>query len=363
MRSVHAPADRNAHGVTAYDATAVRHIATPALRMTGHGGARDALPAIEVRFPDIERWAEGNTGVRYVWSFASPRRGPHTLVQALTHGNEVCGAIALDWALQRGVRPTRGRLTFCFANVDAYHGFDAADPFASRCVQEDFNRLWTHDVLAGTRDSIDLRRARELQPFYDTVDVLLDLHSMSDPCVPLSLAGRHAKGVALARGIGMPEHIIVDRGHAAGKRLRDYAFFDDPADPRSALLIECGQHWERASPLVAREAMLRLLTHMDQLDECLRLPPAAPPQVVLEVTETVTITSPEFAFALPVHGLAVIPRAGTLLARDGARAICTPYDGCVLVMPTRRPRVGETAVRLGRRVPAGAAAIDTPHPG
>jgi len=322
--------------------------------MNAHAAAAGMVPAIEVRFPEIERWAEGNTGVPYVWSFASNRAGPHTLIQALTHGNEVCGAIALDWALQHAIRPTRGRLTFCFANVDAYHAFDATDPFASRCVQEDFNRLWTHDVLAGTRDSVDLRRARQLQPVYDTVDVLLDLHSMSDSCVPLSLAGRHAKGVALARAIGIPEHVIVDHGHAGGKRLRDYAFFDDPDDPRTALLIECGQHWERAAPHVAREAMLRLLTHLDQVDPLWRPRIVAAPQTVVEVTDTITITSPEFAFRMPVAGLAVIARAGTLLAHDGERAIRTPYDECVLVMPTRRPRVGETAVRLGRRVPTTA---------
>ena len=33
--------------------------------------------------------------------FAAARAGPHVLVQALTHGNEVCGAIALDWLLAR----------------------------------------------------------------------------------------------------------------------------------------------------------------------------------------------------------------------------------------------------------------------
>jgi hypothetical protein len=48
--------------------------------------------------------------------------------------------------------------------------------------------------------------------------------------------------------------------------------------------------------------------------------------------------------------LAVIGRRGTLLARDGEREIRTPYDDCVLIMPARRPRQGETAVRLGRFV-------------
>jgi hypothetical protein len=45
-----------------------------------------------------------------------------------------------------------------------------------------------------------------------------------------------------------------------------------------------------------------------------------------------------------------IPRAGTLLARDGNDEVRTPYDNCLPIMPTRRPKKGETAVRLGRYV-------------
>ena len=74
------------------------------------------------------------------------------------------------------------------------------------------------------------------------------------------------------------------------------------------------------------------------------------PQRVIEVTAAVTIETDEFAFALPVYGLAVVPKAGTLLARDGDTDVLTPYDDCVLIMPTRRPKKGETAVRLGRFV-------------
>ena len=309
-----------------------------------------ALPEIEVRFPDIERWAPGNAGIDYVWTFEAARPGPHALVQALTHGNEVCGAIAVDWALRNGIKPQRGRLTYCFANVEAYQGFDATDPFASRCVQEDFNRLWSRDVLDSTRSSAELDRARELQPVYDSVDMLLDLHSMTDACPPLAMAGGHAKGVALARGVGIPEHIVIDRGHAAGKRLRDYAFFDDPDDPRSALLVECGQHWERAAAKVAHETLLHFLDHTQQLDPAFAPGKPERPQRVLQVTDAITITSEDFAFVQPAHALGVIARAGTVLAHDGEGVIRTPYDDCVLVMPTRRPRVGETAVRLARYV-------------
>jgi hypothetical protein len=40
--------------------------------------------------------------------------------------------------------------------------------------------------------------------------------------------------------------------------------------------------------------------------------------------------------------------AGTPYAVDGGTLIRTPYDDCVLIMPTRKPNRGETAVRLGR---------------
>src|ERR1700692_141673 len=140
------------------------------------------IPPIEIAFPDLAPHAPGNRGIAYAWTFTARRAGPHVLLQALTHGNEVCGAIALDWALRERVRPTRGTLSFVFANVAAYRRFDRADPFASRCVDEDFNRLWTSEVLDGPRDSVELRRARELRPIYDRVDHLLDLHSMSEPC-------------------------------------------------------------------------------------------------------------------------------------------------------------------------------------
>ncbi len=314
--------------------------------------AAPAAPAIEVAFPDLSEYAAGNAGMPYVWTFAAARAGPHVLVQALTHGNEVCGAIALSRLLREGLRPLRGTLSLVFANVAAYLRFDPNDPFTSRCVDEDFNRLWTAAVLDSPRTSVELARARELRPLYDRVDYLLDLHSMSEACLPLAMAGVRAKGIELARSVGMPQHVIVDRGHASGKRLRDYAFFDDPADPRNALLVECGQHWEAAAPDVARQAVLRFLRHFMMLDTALEgeLAPLPAQQQFIEVTTTVTIATDDFRFTQPVRGLQTIPDAGTVYASDGGTPIRTPHADCILIMPTRRPKRGETAVRLGRRV-------------
>ena len=151
--------------------------------------AAQAYP-IEVDFPSLDDYAGGNAGIPYAWTFDSGQPGPHTMINALTHGNEVCGAIAVKAMLDAGLRPRRGRLTLSFANVEAYRRFDPAAPDASRFVDQDLNRVWTPAILDDTsRDSCELRRARALRPLIDSVDQLLDLHSMHERCAPLTVCG------------------------------------------------------------------------------------------------------------------------------------------------------------------------------
>ena len=311
--------------------------------------------AIETQFPDIRALQVGNTGVPYVWQFASGVAGPHVCVNALVHGNEVCGAIAADWLLRElhaGVKVLRGTLSVVFANVDAYHSFDPAKPFDSRCVDEDFNRLWDVATLEGQRDSRELRRARELRKFYDTVDHLIDLHSMLEPAPPIALAGDTEKGLALARLVGIPEHILVDSGHAAGKRLRDYLGFGDPQSVKSALLVECGQHWEAAAGEVAKQVVLRFLQCFEVLDRqwiAERLTTEKPPlQSVVDISSVITLKTAQFCWIRPLRGLEVIAEAGTLIALDGDVEVRTPHADAVMVMPVPNPKPGQTAVRIGR---------------
>ena len=224
--------------------------------------------------------------------------------------------------------------------------------FDSRSLEEDFNRLWDEATLDGNRDSKELRRARELRPFYDTVDHLLDLHSMLEPAPPISLAGDTAKGLALARAIGAPEHILVDSGHAAGKRLRDYAGFGDPLSPKSAVLIECGQHWERAVGDVATQVTVRFLQHFGVLNSAwiaTHLNAATlTSQRVVDISRVVTCTHTDFQWIRPVRGLEMIAEASTLLAMDGEIEVRTPHADAVMVMPVPHPKVGQTAVRIGQ---------------
>lgn len=308
--------------------------------------------SVELTAPDISPYRAGNTGIDYATTFDSGRSGPHVMVNAVTHGNELCGAIAVDYLFRNGIRPLHGRLTLSFANVEAYLSFDPANPTASRFVEEDFNRIWSEEVLDGPRDSVELRRARQMRPLIDSVDYLLDIHSMQHPTAPLMLCGPLDKGIALARALKHPEIVVSDKGHAAGKRLRDYRFFGDPDDPRNALLIECGQHWEKSSQTVALDNALRFLAHYGTIDretmERHLSTQELPPQKVIQVTDPITVKSDSFRFAEDYKGLEVIEKKGSLLGHDGDEPVYTPYDRCVLIMPSRRLTRGQTAVRLGR---------------
>lgn len=306
---------------------------------------------IELSPPDIGAYRIGNCGVDYVHCFDSGRPGPTVMVQALTHGNELCGAIALDWLLKAGVQPLAGKLILSFANVEAYRRFDPARPNASRCVDEDLNRVWADAVLFGPGDSLELRRARALQPFVDAADYLLDIHSMQDACRPLMVCGLLDKGAAFARRLGMPGDLLIDTGHPSGLRMRDRSGFGDPLSPRNALLIECGQHWERAAADVAIDSLvlfLRLTGIVAPDWGFLRLPLPARQQLV-RVDRPVVALSHDFHFLFPVRGLDVIEAAGTAFARDGDTVFVTDYPRTVLVMPsTQHGRPGNTMVRLGR---------------
>ena len=308
---------------------------------------------VELSPPDISAYRRGNSGVEYVTTLDSGKPGPHVMVNAVTHGNELCGAIAVDRLFKMNVQPTRGKLTLAFANVAAFHSFNPALPHASRFIDEDFNRVWTPATLDGPRQSAELTRARAMRPVIDQIDFLLDIHSMHDPHGPVMISGPLDKGIALSKQTGVPEFIVADAGHANGTRMRDYGGFGDPASGKAALLVECGQHWERASGELAWQTTWRFLRALDVVDRALAESQidraTVPAQKVVRVTEAVIANGKDFKFADGLRGLSVVEKRGDLIATDEGKPVAAPYDNCVLIMPTLiHVKPGLTAVRLGR---------------
>ena len=309
---------------------------------------------VEVEQPDIGCYRAGNCDIDYVIQFRGERPGPHLWINALTHGNEVCGAIALDYLLRHEVRPRSGLLTLSFANVGAYGNRSAKHPLGTRFIDEDMNRVW--DRLGSSDASYELDRARQLKPVADSADLLVDLHSMDHPSRPLAIVGAEGNeqsttaGLELARRIGNPTLLIMDKGHSAGCRLRDYQPFAEAHNGKAAIVVECGAHWSRNSAHVAIDVCLRSIRTLLGLGrEPGEVPDVVdpPPRILVASEVTITAKTNRFRFADVYIGGEVIEEAGTVIGKDGDELIRTPYDRCFLVMPCSVEK-GETPVRFGR---------------
>ncbi|HEY9278907.1 MAG TPA: succinylglutamate desuccinylase/aspartoacylase family protein [Eoetvoesiella sp.] len=311
----------------------------------------------QIKLPDLTLERQGNTGTPGVWHFDSGIEGPSVLVTALTHGNEICGAWALKELLASGVKPVKGKLTLAFCNLAAFDRFDVSAHDASRFVEEDLNRVWS-SLKLNEPTTVERQRALELRQWVRQADWMLDLHSMHEPSPPLLLTGLLQRNIDLGIRLGIPEHIIVDAGHKDGTRMRDFEHFGEEQGNALALLIECGYHGDPSSVRVAQEMVGRFLTVSGVVDvECLPghwlvAKPIVTAQKVLKVTAPVVATSMDLTFVQPFQGMECIEKAGTVIGHDNGQPIRTPYDNCVLVMPSLRQLVpGVSVVRFAQGLP------------
>ena len=336
---------------------AVRGIHAPAGRARRRVKARHRMkaPAIEVEFPDLARWAAGNTGIPYVWRFAAERPGPRVTIQALTHGNEVCGAIANDWLLRENVRPVRG-------HADAHVRQRRRVP-PLRCrgpVRVALRGRGLQPVVVGRsprrrpadarpracpRAAPRLRRNRlPARPAFD------------DRPVPAAGARGPAAEGARARLRARPARAHRDRHRPRGwhptARLRGVR------RSRSIRATRCSSNADSTGNARRRKSRSRRRCGSCATSACSTPRSSTPISTRRRCPRSARSKSPtssrshtdDFRSRCRSRAWPSSRKRGSLLARDGATEVRTPYDDAVLIMPARRPRKGETAVRIGRFV-------------
>lgn len=309
----------------------------------------DTLPPLEVLPRDLGAYRAGNTGIPYVHRFESGRPGPHVLVNALTHGNELCGMVAATHLLDRGIRPKVGTLTVSFANVAAYESFDRTKPFESRQLVHNLNRIWSAQQLEGSEDSPELRRARELRPVVAAADHILDLHSTSQDVEPFWVYPDFARNAEAALAIGRPSvHLVMPDGLGSGVPVIQHGRHGQAdSDAGVAMVAECGQHFRQATSDLAVEVTLDFLAHFGLIDPRPG-PQPRPVQRRYQLLRTYVIKTPEFRFTRPVKGFENFAQ-GELIATDGAEEIRAPEDITIL-MPARQAIVGREGVYIARAI-------------
>jgi len=310
------------------------------------------LPPIEVLPRDLSMWEAGNTGTPFVHRFDSGVAGPCVMVVALTHGNEFCGAETLHWALERKIRPLKGSLVLAFSNVAAYRSFDAQKPLDSRFVDRDMNRVWRADWLA-SEQTVEAKRARELEPFVARADLLLDIHSTTHDVRPFFVGARVARARELAERIGFPRTILLEDSVFEGRTMIEYAPFADPDGAKAALVVECGAHFLKSSVAAAKATFLDFLVATGTIapDFAAQHRPdvPVPPKGIYDVSVVHVAKSENPHFVQRFVGFEEVEE-GTLIARDGDLEIRAPYPRCTVLFPKAVPAQGRELVTLGRRV-------------
>ncbi len=305
---------------------------------------------IELLPRDLSAYRDGNTGVPYVHRFSSGQPGPHVLINVLTHGNEFCGMVAACHLLDAGVRPLIGTLTISFANVAAYESFKPEQPFDSRQLVHNMNRIWSAAWLDGSERSPELDRARELRSVVAAADHILDIHSTSQPVQPFWVYPDRVRNAEAALAIGEPAvHLVMPDGLGSGTPVIQHGQHGTAGFHGVGLVAECGQHFQRASGERATRIARKFLAHFGLIAPEV-WPPAEPAQRY-ELLQTWVIQTPEFRFSRPLVGFETFG-PGELIATDGAAQIHAPADGCTVLMPARVVIVGREGVYLARRLQA-----------
>jgi len=306
-------------------------------------------PVFEVLPRDLSAYRQGNVGIDYVHRFESGKPGPHVLINALTHGNEICGMVAATHLLDTGVRPLIGTLTVSFANVAAYESFDQSRPFESRQLVHNLNRIWSAAELDGTADSPELQRARILRPVVAAADHILDIHSTSQDVQPFWVYPAYPRNAEVALAIGRPPvHLVMPSGLGSGTPLIQHGRHGQAEGDGVALVVECGQHFRQSAADMATAVALDFLAHFGLIAPVADRPTPAE-QRRYELLETCMVRTADFRFARPVRGFEVFAK-GELIATDGPHEIRALCDDCTVLMPTREPIVGREAVYLTRPI-------------
>jgi hypothetical protein len=115
------------------------------------------------------------------------------------------------------------------------------------------------------------------------------------------------------------------------------------------MVVECGQHFRRASADLAVQVTLRFLAHFGLIDADPAWTASGPARRY-ELLATPVIKTETMRFARPVIGMETFAM-GELIAIDGTDEIRSPCEGCTIFMPARLSIPGRELVYLTRPLP------------
>lgn len=256
-------------------------------------------------------------------------KGGTSIILVGVHGNETCGPQALDTLLPY-LSITAGKVIFIYANPRAIMQ-------GARQTEANLNRMFKPDdqLTAEQLASYEYRRAQELKPYLEQADVLLDIHSSSNPdSVPFIICERN--GFSIAQSLPGDRAVFgFDQVEPGGT---DYYM---NSIGKIGLCIECGYSQDPRAVTVAKDAITNFLTLRGHIQG----PVATYRKRVIQMYQLYISKTDRLTLAEPFADFAEINK-GKSIALDGDTPLTTEKDSIIL-FAQNCGKVGEEAFLLG----------------
>jgi succinylglutamate desuccinylase len=269
------------------------------------------------------------TGIRGVRVIRGDEPGPAVGLLGMLHGNEPAGRGLWEFAKELG-RPSRGDIYLIVGHPDAV----AAAPGGVRYIQDDLNRLFLDDAELAEKgvdlNGPDYRRMLELKSVLAGLDVVLDIHTTSQPSDPFVI-GYTAQPEAFRLSRSLPYTQVDGLHQFIHGSATQWVLERD----RAAITVEVGAHLSPEAPGRAFEIAGRILAELDMLPKG-RFPEFAerlPAGRRVVVGHHVPKVSPDFEYVR--HFVNFDPlEPGEIIGQDGEKTYRAPMiDNPVIFMP------------------------------
>lgn len=178
--------------------------------------------------------------------------GMTAVILSGVHGNEFCGVRAFDNVIPK-LKIKSGRVIFIYSNLNAIE-------LNKRCIDRDLNRCFFEEQPEKIECTLEGRTAKEIIPFLDEADVLLDIHASNTPnsqpfviCDKIDF--RDSKMFSLGLSVcGFKELESGTSGsYMANQKKKWFA-------------VECGYAKDELSQNIAERAIIDFLVHFGFVD-------------------------------------------------------------------------------------------------
>jgi succinylglutamate desuccinylase len=261
---------------------------------------------------------------------------PRVTIAVLMHGNERAG-----WAAYREARRLLQPRTHN-GTVALIVGNPAAARAGKRFLDTDLNRAFAvENLTSAAPHNVEVHRFREIEPYLRDTNILLDIHTASQPCEPFAIClDNDARHIDFARQIPVVRYITINWRPYLSRSTMAWVSRWNPS--ALAISIECGEHAAPTSRAIAAAAVRQTLAAAGVIEEQGPQPPERKP-ALLQVMECATTSNPAaFAYTRQIGCFSKVS-PGQVIATEGAREIRAPsYNMVYVVLPAH-----QDAIRAG----------------